>query len=1505
MWGKTTRLLVLCALATLALAGSAQARQVQQYFYSGEFFDAGGSSPAAIAFDGVDDKVLVVGKGDKEKGLKVSGFTTSGSPAPFSGLPGAPPSFNTGDKFSSTEIRVEVAADESATSSAGNFYLTSSQFSGKGGVYGYASDGTKLAGFPFSAPGACGIAVAPDGHLWVASSEQGSYREYTASGAPTGRSLFFGPEAGGCRIAFDAAGNLYLAKRERLLKYEPSGKFLTDVGSSGGTHTASRPISLDRAGASLFELSNSGTHPVTQIDLNGDPITIFGGPDPIHFSYPGLSNTRDLAVDSQTHDLYVLKQSDVDVFSRDGATVTVPSVTTGISDQIGGTKATLHATLDPDGIDTTECRFEWGGASSEGVIKYDNTAPCAEGNVFAAASGENEVSAPITGLEKGVTYHFRLSAKNANAVYGYGRDAEFAAADPPVLGETSADHITSDSARVDFEVNPNGAQTHYRVEIGADTGYGMSFPVPDGQLPNVRRTGNLGGTEVILIPIDQIQEVSGLNPHTLYHYRVVAENAAGTTVGDDHTFSTFALPSSGAESCPNVQARQQTSAAGLLDCRAYELVSAPYTGGYDVRSDLTPGIAPLATSLSAQDAALYSMRSGTIPGVAGNPTNHGADPYIATRGANGWSTRYVGLPSTNPFASGPFASPLSGFDSALGTFAFGGAEICSPCFEDGSTNVPLRLPGGNLVQGMAGSMQPSGPANSAGIVKAPLSADGSHFLFGSKAQFEPSANSNGTDATIYERDLKGGATEVISTDETGATIENGEGVAELGASKDGSRTVIGRLISTDAEGNRYYHLYLHTAGVPESIDLTPGATDGALYGGMSEDGSVVYFTTKDALTTATEQDTDTSADVYRDEIDGQSATLTRVSTGTGGAGDTDACDPAANSYNTQNWNVIRGGPTDCSAVAIGGGVSGDGSAYFLSPERLDGNGIDGAPNLYLAQPGASPRFVATLESSANKPLKAGAHAFLGSFGSFSNPEGVSIDSATGDFYVFDTDSTEGTPGAYVQKFDSAGNPIASFGSGGKIDGSESPTGEFLEYGEGAILGFPVGVPLQIAVDNDPTSPSYRDLYVADIEHGVIDKFDPSGAYVSQTTSSVIPTGIAVDAANGDLYAVGLFGEVEVQHANGAPPTTFSTTAGFAPNGIAVDSVGNSYITNGIETSVYDSSGNFVKTLDPNPSYGVTVDPADDHVYVDEGGQVVEFDAAGSQVTTIGSGTLSGSIGLDVHAGRMVVSNGAIGKVSVFGAATTPPDPGYNSPLVIDSVRDSGSRHPEEFQLALDGQDAVFTSTLPITGFDSHSNYEVYRYSAGEDDLFCVSCSPTGSRPTGDASLPSGLALTDDGRVFFTTSEALTLRDSNEKKDAYEWEEGEQELISTGTSENDSSLLSVSPDGRNAFFFTRQKLAPQDENGNTVRLYTAREEGGFEFGPPSFQCAASDECHGASTPAAAPLGAATTAGTPGQFEAEKSTRCAKGKVRRKGRCVRRHAQRGHQHKRARAERGGGR
>src|SRR5664279_2612965 len=109
MRSKNTRLAVLTVTALfglLCLSAAAQAKQVQQYFYSGESFEVG-TKPTAIAFDGADQTLLAIDSG------KIRKYSPTGVPVQFSGLNGAT-SLNDGGRF--------IAVDESSAATAGNFY---------------------------------------------------------------------------------------------------------------------------------------------------------------------------------------------------------------------------------------------------------------------------------------------------------------------------------------------------------------------------------------------------------------------------------------------------------------------------------------------------------------------------------------------------------------------------------------------------------------------------------------------------------------------------------------------------------------------------------------------------------------------------------------------------------------------------------------------------------------------------------------------------------------------------------------------------------------------------------------------------------------------------------------------------------------------------------------------------------------------------------------------------------------------------------------------------------------------------------------------------------------------------------------------------------------------------------------------------------------------------------------------------------------------------------------
>jgi streptogramin lyase len=130
--------------------------------------------------------------------------------------------------------------------------------------------------------------------------------------------------------------------------------------------------------------------------------------------------------------------------------------------------------------------------------------------------------------------------------------------DPDVTtGAASA--VGQNTASVAGTVDTIGTTTTYVVEYGTSTSYGKS--TQSRELP-------AGGT-----PTSVSLPLTGLQPGTLYHYRVVAANKQGTSAGDDDTFTTQPGPAGsgsrgGDTTGPNVVVSTPSSGATPADSSA-------------------------------------------------------------------------------------------------------------------------------------------------------------------------------------------------------------------------------------------------------------------------------------------------------------------------------------------------------------------------------------------------------------------------------------------------------------------------------------------------------------------------------------------------------------------------------------------------------------------------------------------------------------------------------------------------------------------------------------------------------------------------------------------------------------------------------------------------------------------------------------------------------------------------------------------------------------------------
>jgi len=200
-----------------------------------------------------------------------------------------------------------------------------------------------------------------------------------------------------------------------------------------------------------------------------------------------------------------------------------PTVAGGTASAVTQTTATLGATVNPNGGDVSECRFEYGTSAAYGASAPCNPAP---GSGTTAVG----VSAGVEGLTANTTYHFRIVATNAGGT-STGADATFTTLpNPPVVATSSAASVTQTTATLNASVNPNGGSvTECKFEYGTTTAYGSTAPCSPS--PG-------SGTAAVAVSA----AIEALKANTTYHFRIVATNAGGTSEGEDQTFKTLPNP---------------------------------------------------------------------------------------------------------------------------------------------------------------------------------------------------------------------------------------------------------------------------------------------------------------------------------------------------------------------------------------------------------------------------------------------------------------------------------------------------------------------------------------------------------------------------------------------------------------------------------------------------------------------------------------------------------------------------------------------------------------------------------------------------------------------------------------------------------------------------------------------------------------------------------------------------------------------------------------------------
>jgi CSLREA domain-containing protein len=198
-----------------------------------------------------------------------------------------------------------------------------------------------------------------------------------------------------------------------------------------------------------------------------------------------------------------------------------PAAATGAASGVSINAATLQGqAANPDVVDGTTY-FQYGTSAA-----YGAQTPALR---LAAGSGQTAFAASLALLTPGTVYHFRLLSTNPDGT-SFGPDQTFLTLLLPVVSTGTATAVSHTGATITGTVNPEGSSTSdCHFQYGPTTAYGSAAPC-----------GQQVGGGAASAPVSA--NISALAPGTLYHYRLLATTAAGTSAGADASFRTPPLP---------------------------------------------------------------------------------------------------------------------------------------------------------------------------------------------------------------------------------------------------------------------------------------------------------------------------------------------------------------------------------------------------------------------------------------------------------------------------------------------------------------------------------------------------------------------------------------------------------------------------------------------------------------------------------------------------------------------------------------------------------------------------------------------------------------------------------------------------------------------------------------------------------------------------------------------------------------------------------------------------
>jgi hypothetical protein len=499
-----------------------------------------------------------------------------------------------------------------------------------------------------------------------------------------------------------------------------------------------------------------------------------------------------------------------------------PRIASEPTSGITQTEATINAKVNPDQLPTTY-HFEYGQSTA-----YGSEVPLG-GEAIGEGSTPVAVSATLSGLQVGVTYHYRVVAGN-EAGTSTGPDQTFTTIPPAPVDATYASGVSATEATLHTLINPLGHDTHYYFQYGTESCQANPAACTNSPLPPGEDIGS--GTEDVAREV----KLTGLTPGTTYHFRVLDSNSLGTSEGPERTFTTQA----------------EAGSFALADNRAFEMVSPPDKGGAPVEALTREG--GLIIASEDGNALTYVVDGALGEEVQGNRSPEWQQ-VLANRGSSEWSSQDIATPNSKAKGISPGLAPEYQFFSSDLSHALvdpvgQGAE---PPLAPGVTQATIYVrdnAAATFLPLISEANTAPGTQFGARVQFVSATADLSHVVLISGVALTGPGSAPG----FYE--WAGNVLQLISVQPNGKPAK---GAIELGffgrvlnhaISDDGSRIVWTLKEENSGRG----HLYMRdtTRGQTIQLDAAEGVAEpnigSAQFQTASSDGSRVFFTDKQRLT---------------------------------------------------------------------------------------------------------------------------------------------------------------------------------------------------------------------------------------------------------------------------------------------------------------------------------------------------------------------------------------------------------------------------------------------------------------------------------------------------------------------------------------------------------------------------------------------------------------------------------------------------------------------------------